>query len=247
MAKHAMMSKPLQGMDQDDQVVRQGPGENDEDGAKILTDPNAEVDGRTIIQWSEQWQKALDNTPAGDVNGFNDPDGTVAGALNDLHSKMYFITSDPRHVSTRTFNVSHDQDVFLPIVGRTDGEGPGIEETLPGFVPTHGSFADEVKTVLANTTFSDVTLKVDGKLVTHLHETSTGIFSAGVAEAGTAAVDFFCAEPGASLSTVGEAGYFAVLKDLSDGMHTITTTSVTTFFGHVGTEFQHTDNIIVHG
>jgi hypothetical protein len=133
MANHATTSKLL------DQTVSVGsatsPGLDDpnevEDEPKVLTNPNAIVDGQTIIQWSEQWLKVVINTPAGPVNGFNDPNGTVAAAINSPNAKMYFITGDPAS-DTRTFNVHHGQDVFLPIVGVTDSEGPGIAPTIQG-------------------------------------------------------------------------------------------------------------------
>jgi hypothetical protein len=178
------------------------------------------------------------------VNGLNDPEGTVAKAVNSSQSSMYFITAAPPG-SVRTFEISEDQDVLVPIVGRTDAEGPDIAPSVPDFVPARGSYADEVRFVLDNTTFLDVTLTVDGKAVPNLQLTSTGIFSAGVAEAGTAAVDFFGAKPGASLSTTGQIGYLAVLHDLEEGTHTVTTTSRTSSFGQISSLQQYTDIIKV--
>jgi hypothetical protein len=124
--------------------------------------------------------------------------------------------------------------VLLPVVSFTDAEGLGIGSTLgPGFGgPGQPSFADEVKQDLADVKFSNVMVTVDGKAVGNLHETNTGIFSAGVAQPGTEAVDFFGATPGASLATTGQVGYFAVFKDLGEGTHTIISTSTTTFLGH---------------
>ena len=116
MAKHAVMFKLLHDADHDDQMApAQGPDEKDEDRARILTNPNAEVDGRTITEWSEVWLKKLINTPAGTPNGTDDPNGTVAAAINHPHSKMYFITAVNPHVpANRTFNVHHGQDVTFP-------------------------------------------------------------------------------------------------------------------------------------
>jgi hypothetical protein len=211
---------------------------------KVITAPNAEVDGLTILQWSEVWLKTLINSPAGAVNSFNDPKGTVAAAINDPDSKMYFITADPRALSTRTFDVHHGQDVFVPVVGVTDSEGPTVAPTIPGFVPNHGTFADEVNTVLNSFQFSNVMISVDGKPVANPQETKTGIFSAGVAPLGSEAVDFFGAVPGTTLSTTGQIGYFAVLDDLSRGTHTVTSTVTTSQFGSSFTQ-THTDIIKV--
>jgi hypothetical protein len=209
---------------------------------KVFTNPNAEVDGLTILQWSEVWLKTMINSPAGAVNSFNDPQGTVAAAINNPHSPMYFITGAPS--GTRTFDVQHGQDVFVPIVGVTDSEGPTINPTIPGFVPAQGTFADEVNTVLNSFQFSNLMISVDGKPVANPQETKTGIFSAGVALPGSEAVDFFGAVPGTTLSTTGQIGYFAVLDDLSRGTHKITSTVTTTQFGHSFTQ-SHTDIIRV--
>jgi hypothetical protein len=89
--------------------------------------------------------------------------------------------------------------VLVPVVSFTDGEGLGIGSTVgPGFGgPGQPRFANEVKQVLADVKFSNVMVTVDGKAVGNLHETNTGIFSAGVAQPSTEAVDFFGTKPGA--------------------------------------------------
>jgi hypothetical protein len=221
------------------------PGMDDQDGvaaAQVISNPDAIVDGLTIRAWSEEWLKALINSEAGKENGFNDPHGEVAEEINHSHSPMYFITGAPSG-AVRTFDVHSGQDVMIPIIGVTDSEGPGINPTIPNFVPPH-TFAQEVQTVLDSITFAGVKLSVDGKPVTNLQETKTGIFSAGVARAGTEAVDFFGAVPGAALSTTGQEGYFAVLDGLSEGRHVVTSTATISQFGHSST-VSHTDIIKV--
>jgi hypothetical protein len=225
--------------------------------AEVITNPNAIVDGMTSVQGSERWLMALDNTPLGPpdahgpVDGFNDPNGKVAAALNGPHAKMYFITAVPASDSaSRTFNVHHGQDVFLPIVGVTDSEGLGIAPTIQGpGAPDFGasgqpSFADEVREVLAATQFSNVTMTLDGKAVPNLREASTGIFSAGIVQPNSAAADFFGATPGVALDTTGQEGFFAVLKDLGAGKHTIVTSFTESQFGHT-LSGQHTNVINV--
>jgi hypothetical protein len=222
------------------------PGMDDPDGvraaAQVISNPDSIVDGLTIRAWSEEWLKALINSEAGKENGFNDPHGEVAEEINHSHSPMYFITGAPSG-AVRTFEVHSGQDVMIPIVGVTDSEGPGINPTIPNFVPPH-TFAEEVQTVLNSITFSGVTLSLDGKPVTNLQETKTGIFSAGIARAGTEAVDFFGAAPGAALATTGQEGYFAVLESLSEGTHVVKSTATSTQFGHI-TTVSHTDIIKV--
>jgi hypothetical protein len=188
-----------------------------------------------------------DGTPnGGPVDSLNDPNGTVAAAINNPHSPMYFITGAPS--GDRTFNVHHGQDVFVPIGGVTDAEGPHISSSLDPTKfggPGQPTFADEVRQVLDAVKFANVKLTVDGKPITNLVETKTGIFSAGVVQPGSEAADFFGADPGASLATTGQVGYFAVLDDLSRGTHTIKSTiTITDIFHHTSTQ-THTDHIIV--
>jgi hypothetical protein len=212
--------------------------------AQVISNPDAIVDGLTIRAWSEEWLKALINSKAGKENGFNDPHGEVAEKINNSHSPMYFITGAPSG-AVRTFEVHAGQDVMIPVVGVTDSEGPGINPTIPNFVPPH-TFAEEVQTVLNSFAFSGIALSVDGKPVTNLQETETGIFSAGIVRAGTEAVDFFGAVPGAALATTGQEGYFAVLDGLSKGTHVVKSAATTTQFGHSST-VTHTDIIKVDG
>jgi hypothetical protein len=210
----------------------------------VISDPNAVVDGKTILQWSEVWLKTLLDAPAGQINSFNDPRGKVAAEINDRHNSMYFITGAPS--GERTFHVHLGQDVFVPIGGQTDGEGPQIGSTLDPAVfgsfggPGEPSFADEVLQVLKLVTITGVSMTVDGKSINDLAESNTGIFSAGVAKPGTEAVDFFGAAPGASLDATGQVGYFAVVAGLGTGRHTITSTSSISFLGHTVTQ-THTD------
>jgi hypothetical protein len=249
MASNTTTSKPLHPSASDGNPSATGSNGSDDgqDEVKVITNPNAEVDGLTIRQWSEVELIKLINTPATAPNGFNDPQGTVAAAINSPHSKMFFITGvPPSDTAPRTFVIHHGQDVFLPVAVDTDAEGQGITSTLgAGFGgPGQPSFADEVRQVLAQVKFSNLMVTVDGKAVGNLHETNTGIFSAGVAEKGTAAVPFFGADPGSSLANTGQVGFFAVFRDLGEGTHTITSTSTTTFQGQSLTQ-THTDIIKV--
>jgi hypothetical protein len=183
MANHTPISKTVHDVNLDGQMVGQDQAEVDEDPPQVVTDPDEKVDGRTIAQWSEDLLKTLINTPDAPINGLNDPQGTVAAAINNPHREMYFITAAPPG-SVRSFDVHQGQDVLAPIVVNTDSEGPTIEPSIPGFVPAQGTFADEVETVLASIKYSDVTLTIDGKQVPNQQETMTGIFSAGIAREG---------------------------------------------------------------
>jgi hypothetical protein len=247
MASHATTSKLPNHSTLDDNLPAIGSNfaGDDEDEVQVITNPNAEVDDLTIRQWSEVLFRTLINTPVGPPNGLNDPKGTVAAAINNPHSDMFFITGvPPSDTAARTFVVHHGQDVLQAVVVITDAEGPGGLSGADIGGPGQTSFADEVKQVLADVKFSDVMVTVDGKAVGNLHQTNTGIFSAGVVQPGTEAVKFFSVDPGTSLATTGQVGYFAVYKDLSEGTHKIISTSTTTFNGQSVTA-THTDIIKV--
>jgi hypothetical protein len=188
----------------------------------VITNPNAVVDGNTIRQWAEIYLTSAFNAPfVPNNNPLDDPNGTAAVAFNSSNDKMYFITEAPAG-STRAFDVPLGKDILLPIAFTEDTEGPGISPSIPNF---KGPAAAEVHQVLATSHFSDVTLSVDGKQVSPLIETRTGIFSAGVVQAASVAQAFFGAAAGTSLATTGEEGYFVVLSGLSPGEHTISSTS----------------------
>ena len=158
------------------------------------------------------------------MDAFNDPNGTVAAALNQGFSPMYFITGAPSGVD-RTFNVPLGKSVLVPIAEDPDSEGPNINPSIPGFVPSQGTYADEVKTVLAERSIHQWFLPVgwgqDG------HEPASDqkwIFDAGFAPAGSAGADFFGVTPGqgALLQTNCEEGDRVLLTGLKTGQHTLT-------------------------
>jgi hypothetical protein len=239
---------PMQGHDINDM----NPDEPDDNAAaaQVISEPDEMVDGMTIRQWAETYVKAAFAAPDGPNNPLHDPLGTAAVAFNSGGGPMYFITEAPAG-AVRSFDVPLGTDVLLPFAFVEDSEGPGISASIPGF---KGSFADEVRQVMATSHFGDISLTVDGKRVSELEETKSGIFSAGVVQAGSLAQDPHvfvtpAGDPlatGTSLGTSGLEGYFVVLKGLSAGPHTIVSTSsfTSTFFGNspVGT---HTDTINV--
>src|ERR1700722_6767128 len=190
-----------------------------------IADPDAYVDGQTITQWTEQWFRWADPSAGGAIDAFNDPNGTVAAALNHGFGPMYFITQQASFDASavRTFDVRFGESVLVPIAGITDSEGPGIAPTIPGFVPAQGTLADEVKTVLASASFTNGSYQLDGGgTVTNMPVNSSGIFNAGFAPAGSAGADFFGAPQGALLKTTGDKGFWVVLTDLSPGQHDFT-------------------------
>jgi hypothetical protein len=121
-----------------------------------IDDPGAYVDGLTLTQWTEQWYRRADPTPGGPIDAsthqpiddaFNDPTGNAAAALNQGFSPMYFITGAPPGVD-RTFNVPLGKSVLVPIAEDPDSEGPNINPSILGFVPSQGTYADRVNRLL---------------------------------------------------------------------------------------------------
>jgi hypothetical protein len=193
----------------------------------VITDPNTVVDGRTIAQWAKTWLRTAFRSPV-DENLFNDPQGTVAGEINQNDSPMYFITAGAPSETPRTFDVPFGKDILWPIASLEDTEGPNIPPTIPGFVPSQGSFADEVNLVLDTSAFTNVIVSVDGKPVRDLQETRTDIFSAGIVQDGSVGQVFF-GPPGVPAGTklypTGLEGYWAVITGLSRGTHTLVSSS----------------------
>jgi hypothetical protein len=190
---------------------------------QVIGDPDTVVNGRTITQWAKDWIRSAFLAPNTE-NAFNDPSGSVASAFNADAGRMYFITGAPPS-DVRTFDVRPGQSVLVPMNTIEDSEGPGISPTIPGFVPSMGTYADEVRTVLSTSQFTNGTVELDGRTTTDLRVLNTGIFSAGVVTAGSEAQQFFGSDPGTSLRISGDVGYWIVLKGLTPGKHTLTTSS----------------------
>jgi hypothetical protein len=204
----------------------------------VIDDPNARVDGQTLTQWVEDYERWTFQAPAnapGYINTVNDPTGSVANALNPQGSQMFFITGAPAGAE-RTFYVRPGENVLVPVANAVDSEGPGIPPSIPNF---QGSYADEVKQVLSNDLSSLGTgaVTLDGKTITPLPVLNTGIFSAGVAEPGSVGQLVTGANADASLQTTGVAGYFVALQHLSPGSHQL--------IESIGGSVTHIDNIIV--
>jgi hypothetical protein len=215
----------------------------------VIDDPSAYVDGLTLTQWTEQWYRWADPSPGGNIDAFNDPNGTVAQALNLGYSPMYFITQQGGGDASaiRSFSVPLGESVLVPIVGVADSEGPAISPTDPAAGPPQGTYANEVKAVLAAYTFAGGSYRLDGgKTVNNVPVVNSGIFDAGFAPPGSAGADNFevTGSNGTELRTTGEAGYWVILTGLSLGQHTLTANGTINFPGGSATINIH-DNINV--
>jgi hypothetical protein len=207
----------------------------------VITDPNAIVLGHTLTEWTAEYirwafAKPATGQPPGTTSAFNDPDGTYAETYN--HGPMFFVTGGAPSMPSRTLNVPHGTLILFPISTLEDTEGPSIPPSIPGFVPSQGTYAQEVETVLKNSSFSDVVMKIDGEGVINLQESILPNFSAGVVKPGSEGQVFFTGpsnplKPGTMLSPSGTEGYWVIIAGLSPGQHSINVgyTFISKYFG----------------
>jgi hypothetical protein len=192
---------------------------------RITDDPNAVVDGQTIVQWAENWVKWAFPQPfdPNAPNALNDPTGSIAAEFNSPSSQMYFITGDLSE-NTRTFNIQAGQDVLVPVNAAEDSEGPGIAPSLPRFPGTPAQ-AVWIHLHQLYPHFTGQSATLDGTTVKPLPILNSGIFDAGVVQAGSLGQAVVGGATGASLQYSGVAGNWVVLSNLSVGQHIFTDSS----------------------
>jgi len=207
----------------------------------VITDPNARVLGHTLTEWTAEYirwafAEPAAGQPPGSLSAFHDPDGTYAETYN--RGPMFFVTGGPSSMPARTLTVPYGTLLLFPIVTLEDTEGPSIPPSIPGFVPSQGTYAQEVETVLNNSSFTDIVMKIDGESVTNLQESILPNFLAGVAKPGSEGQVFFTGpsdplKPGTRLDPSGTEGYWVIITGLSPGKHSIAVgyTVISKYFG----------------
>jgi hypothetical protein len=139
-----------------------------------------------------------------------------------------------------------------------DTEGPNgkypplIPPTISDFVPPH-TYAEEVKTVVSASSWTNVTMSVDCNPVANLQESIITEFSAGVVAQGSEGQVFFTGPPGlpvgAELFPTGTAGYWVIIEGLTPGRHTVSVsaTFINPYFNYTGSKCtsMHTESICV--
>lgn len=200
----------------------------------VITDPNAVVLGLTINNWTTEYIRwAFANPaggqPAGSINAFSDPDGSYAETYN--FGPVFFVTGGaPSSPPLRTLKVPHGTILLFPIATVEDTEGPSIPSSIhpnPCASKPLGDpcYAQEVKTVLENSSFTDVSLKIDGQQVENLQNSMVPTFFAGVVTPGSEGQVFFTGPPGLKPGTLltpsGTEGYWVMIAGLTLGKHQI--------------------------
>jgi hypothetical protein len=144
---------------------------------------------------------------------------------------VFYITANTNANGTRTTDVPAGAAIFFPNRSaggqrranrlRTTAEPP----TIPGF---KGCYVQEVATVMADSTYTNLSMQVDGQNLNGLQGARDVLFNAGtVAQNSTSRIWF--TGPGNPLPSgmqmlpSGVDGVFAMIENLSPGPHTITT------------------------
>src|SRR5690348_2973050 len=99
-----------------------------------LYNQNAQVEGQTIQQWSEDWLRWVLHAPAstpvgtpfGAANGY--PEASPDNALVNNNGDVFFLFGGDW--DNAVINVPADKPIFLPMINAFDIEGPNIE-TIP--------------------------------------------------------------------------------------------------------------------
>jgi hypothetical protein len=239
----------------------------------IVTDPDAVVLGRTLTDWTALWLRWAFATPASALpegclpgqcySAFNDPTGAYAEAFNPGPIFLWTATPTPSAttcgtIPVRTVNVPEGVPILFPINSMEDTEGPNgkypplIPPTISDFVPPH-TYAEEVKTVVSASSWTNVTMSVDCNPVANLQESIITEFSAGVVAQGSEGQVFFTGPPGlpvgAELFPTGTAGYWVIVEGLTPGRHTVSVsaTFLNPYFNCTGSKCtsMHTESICV--
>lgn len=218
------------------------------DAPKIITDPSAVVLGHSLNEWAALYFKWEFTRPAcwpnatDCWNAENDPTGKFAEHFN--HGPMFFATNAGANNQpftcnsgpSSTINVPEGMPVLFQVATVWDTEGPDIVQTIPGFVPSQGSYAQEVETVVSASSWN-LNIEFDCKPVTFKGITSEPTFSAGhVSNGDLGQVASTCSLPGCTglpagykLFPTGERGYWMIVTNLSPGMHYLTNNGITFF------------------
>ncbi len=106
----------------------------------VIDDPTAKVAGETIAEWTHDWTKWALGAPAG-----SGPLDSASYAATHYHNdgKIFFLAGGP---GGQTIDVPAGKPILVPRINAFDTEGKGIE-TISGYYPDRGSYADEAKYV----------------------------------------------------------------------------------------------------
>lgn len=179
----------------------------------LVYQSNGLIAGETISQWTQDWWTWALQTPY-TSSPMLDTTGAFAGVDNDR--AVYFIAGSFSGDVTRSFNVPAGTPLLVPVLNdialQFSGKGPDPA--------TGGKGAANIGIKDWQTSVSGLFLTIDGKPVTNLASdlVLTNFFSPGVVKPGSVADAFGLS---GDLGPAKSDGYWAMLKPLSAGTHTL--------------------------
>ncbi len=219
--------------------------------------PGAVVDGKTISAWTKDWWNWIIDGPK---SPFNQSDDTT-GLLSYIHNNgpVFFLAgNDPFSSAGNNTNryivVSHNKEILVPLLNFIDIEGPGVTSAITDPPLSDSAYRALVDKNLAaavpDPSQVSLNLTIDGKpfasdlLKTHLE--TTDFFSMGPVKPGSLLTGLGAGiEAGFATDFNKASGYWAMLDNLSVGIHTISFGGTVTKDGVVTTSVQTTDHLIV--
>jgi hypothetical protein len=197
-----------------------------------FTIDNGIVDGKTIVQWTEDWWRWILNDPLASAPDNQNPltDTTGHHAADNNNGPVFFIAGEglgtTGHV-TRSFDVPVGKPLLIPLVNSIDTP----PEELPNGKAVSGDDPiirpiEIYNTVQLDTHVTNLFANIDGQSISLFdlfskHLVNTPFFSAGVSQPDSIATDFVGATAGTGLDPAMSGGYWLMISGLSPGVHTL--------------------------
>ena len=187
-------------------------------GAVLPSDST--VAGKTITDWSVEWNKWFYSFPGTAPNPFGS--GTTLNADVNQPPGVFFLAGSTGGDVSRTLSVPGDKYVFVPLltIEWSQHESPDMTEDQLRQLCT--SFGDHATSL--SLTIDGVSVPSD-QLLTHRHAMTTTPFSFNFVADNVAGV------PAGPSGNAFSDGYYVMLDPLSPGTHTLTFGGSDTDFG----------------
>jgi hypothetical protein len=185
---------------------------------------NATVAGKSIEQWTEAWWKWVLQGPRDPFNPTDDKTGLLSHINNN--GDVFFLAGTNGVTGAggdamRFIAVPHGKPILVPMLNSFDVEGPNIPGSDP--LDPKGHINTVIDGFLKSVT--DVFAKIDGKTVVDFQSSgkyleTTGFFDMGPTKPGSLA-NQAGVPVGVELKDTKATGFYAMLENLSRGVHTI--------------------------
>jgi hypothetical protein len=192
--------------------------------AYTIADPNESVLGKTISQWTQDWETWYVQSRT-HQNAIDDRTGQFANLNND--GPIFFLGGTAGGDATRTFTVPAGKPLLLPMLNVFDTLD--TESNERSFIEHWPSTVTDVRASIDGTPIADPTRYL---------ETTSDFFSMGSVRPGTVATELFHIAPhapvpaqaaaaqhylqiGQELNPTLATGYYLMIEGLSPGQHTL--------------------------